>query len=94
MSTRVWYSRDNGYRHDFEIQANVDMARAEDTLLADVAEECAEDFHSNHDGWEATWPLTLRLYASEDGREVGRFEIDREAQPVFFVRAVSTKDPA
>jgi hypothetical protein len=90
MTTRVWYSRrEGGHRYEFEIPANVDMARADDELLADVAQDCAADFHSERDGWEARWPLTLYLYASKDGPEVGRFEVDREYEPSFIARAAA-----
>lgn len=49
-----------------------------------MAEACAEDYHSNHDGWEASWPVELRLY--EDGTEVARLIVECEHQPAFSVR--------
>ncbi|WOE32790.1 MULTISPECIES: hypothetical protein [unclassified Acinetobacter] len=30
------------------------------------ADDCAEDYYDNHDGWESTWPLEFHLYESED----------------------------
>jgi hypothetical protein len=48
------------------------------------AQECAEDYHNAHDGWEATWPVTIALYI--DGDPAGLFEVDREAEPVFIAR--------
>lgn len=47
------------------------------------AVDAAEDYHSNHDGWEARWPLTFAIYETEDGPEVGRFTVEREYEPQF-----------
>ena len=47
-----------------------------------VVTDLAEDYHCNHDGWEANWPLQIRIY--EDGAEVARFSVERESQPVFY----------
>lgn len=46
-----------------------------------IAEDCAEDFHGNHDGWDSSWPLQLTVIL-ESGEEI-TFEIDRESRPVF-----------
>lgn len=48
-----------------------------------IAEDCAEDYHSNHDGWEARWPLTFTI-ATEDETILGTFEVEREARPQFY----------
>jgi hypothetical protein len=32
-----------------------------------IAEECAEDFYENQDGWEASWPINFYLF--EDGKD-------------------------
>ena len=42
----------------------------------------AEEFESNHDGWEAEWPLEMRLY--EEGELQSTFEIEREMQPQYI----------
>jgi hypothetical protein len=47
-----------------------------------IVDELADDFHSNHDGWEASWPLQIRIY--ERGQEVARFEVEREYEPSFI----------
>lgn len=49
----------------------------------DMAVDAAEDYHSNHDGWEARWPLTFAIYETEYGPEVGRFTVEREYEPQF-----------
>jgi hypothetical protein len=56
----------------------------EDRDLTFTARYCAEDYHSNHDGWEASWPLTF-VILDEDLNELGCFLIDREAIPQFNI---------
>lgn len=46
-----------------------------------MAEDAAEDFHSNHDGWETSWPLTFVI--KQDGQVLGTFEVDRDTVPEF-----------
>lgn len=55
-----------------------------------IADELADDFHSNHDGWEAEWPLELRIY--KEGKEVARFSVEREYEPTFTPREIETPD--
>ena len=52
-----------------------------------AAQACAEDYHSNHDGWESNWPLTFRLW-DKTGKHLGDFGVDRDVEPVFFARKV------
>jgi hypothetical protein len=52
--------------------------------LRDVAVDAAEDYHSNHDGWESVWPLDIFIYESEEGPAIARFEVEREAVPQFY----------
>jgi hypothetical protein len=49
----------------------------------DQAVDAAEDYYSNHDGWEAKWPLTFTIYESEEGLEVAAFDVEMEAVPQF-----------
>ena len=54
-----------------------------------TAQECAEDYHHNHDGWELqSWPYTFALRAKEDGPIVARFAVDRESEPRFSATAL------
>lgn len=46
-----------------------------------VATDLAEDFADHHDGWESSWPLQIRIY--DHGQEIGRFEVEREFEPVY-----------
>lgn len=48
-----------------------------------VAEECAEDYWHNHDGWECSWPATIHLRETEEGPIVATFEVHMEAVPSF-----------
>lgn len=70
----VWYSIDDDYRY---------ALTATHHNWRDLAVDAAEDYHSNHDGWEATWPLEIVLYESENGVAVARFEVERETVPQF-----------
>lgn len=48
----------------------------------ELAQDAAEDFHSNHDGWECKWPLEFCVLL--DGKWYS-FTVDREAVPSFYV---------
>ncbi len=65
-------------RHEFKSHIGSGATAAGLRLLA---ENAAEDYHGEHDGWEATWPIKLVLYSGS--KELGRFEVDREAVPQF-----------
>lgn len=52
-----------------------------------LSAEAASDFHSNHDGWECSWPLEF-VILREDGSEVGRYLVERESEPVFYASRV------
>ena len=49
-----------------------------------IAQECAEDYYHNHDGWESSWPQLVYLRESEDGPIVAAFNVDMEAVPQFY----------
>jgi len=46
-----------------------------------IAEDAAEDYHSNHDGWESSWPVKIEVFNGT--RSLGVFEVEREMEPVF-----------
>lgn len=52
-----------------------------------IAEDCAENAFHEHDGWEASWPLTIRVYdaPTKEGFR-GEFEVDCEPLPQFYAR--------
>lgn len=53
-----------------------------------VVTDLAKDFHTNHDGWESSWPIQIRIY--EDRTEVARFMVEREHEPTFFAHELET----
>lgn len=80
----IWYSSE-GDCHPLEVDSTTCLHRPLEARH--VAEKCADDFHSNHDGWERSWPRTFTLHETEGGPVVATFEIEREAVPVFTARA-------
>lgn len=53
-----------------------------------LAQEAADDYHSNHGAWEARWPLVFAIYGSEAGPEQARLSVDMEARPHFTARPI------
>lgn len=49
----------------------------DDWRARDIAEDAAEHYFYNRDGWEDTWPVTFTVIG------VGTFSIDREDRPTF-----------
>jgi hypothetical protein len=86
----VWYSRGEGeYRYEMTTHDAWVITDPDDH--EHLAEKCADDFHSEHDGWEANWPLRITLYATKTGPAVATFEVEREYEPRFNAMKV---DPA
>lgn len=56
------------------------------------AEEAAEDYFHQHDGWEAHWPLVIALYDGPDGPELARYTVDREYCPEFYAARIERED--
>lgn len=54
----------------------------DDRRLRWIAEDAAKDYHSEHDGWEASWPVTISIF-DEAGVHLGDVEVEREYDPVF-----------
>lgn len=61
----------------------------DDMDLEECAKECADDYDSNHDGWECRWPLKFTLYRTETSPSLGVFVVEKEAQPVFSACKIS-----
>ena len=53
-----------------------------------IVEDMADDYHTNHDGWEANWPLTF-VILDEGNHELGRYLVDRETIPSFLARRLT-----
>ena len=73
-----WYAVIEVYGEPYRYQMHSVLRDAEDWAV-----EAAEDYHGNHDGWEAHWPLTFAIYETEDGPEIARFLVERETVPQF-----------
>ena len=55
-----------------------------------IAQDAADDFFSNHDGWEASWPLIITLHTIKGGLEKSRMIVDMEAVPTFTAQRIET----
>ena len=78
------YDDESGNRYRLTLDASYatyDLTDEDDQ--ADIAVECAADWHSNHDGWEANWPRVFVLYAGKESPALARLEVDRESVPSF-----------
>lgn len=77
-----WYEVDGGDR--FEIDGPswaYDLTHDQDQEA--LVDDCAEDYHKNHDGWEDTWPLKFSIAETEDGPIIATFNVERDYTPMF-----------
>ena len=87
---KIWYTvpdHDEVSRYSCEVSTS--------TTFDDLdyqAEICAENYNDEHDGWESTWPLTIALFASEDGPEIARFKVEQEFSPVYRAAVVEKEE--
>lgn len=81
IAPKIWYMTGQHGPYSIDVLSTADIHRPLEQQ--DIAEQCAEDFHSNHDGWEVVWPREFVLYETEDGPTLARFEVDMEARPEF-----------
>lgn len=84
---KIYYSVDNSDIYSFVSNwGHVDsILDADNDDLPDFAQDAAEDYHRNHDGWESVWPVVVTLYTddSEEAQEVAKFKVDRVPVPSF-----------
>jgi hypothetical protein len=52
-----------------------------------AAEQFAEWYHDNRDGWEACWPIIFSV-GDESGKLLGKVEVDRELRSHFVGRTL------
>lgn len=84
MPTTLYYSAyndDAGRRTPVTLIADYDLD--DDSWNDSLAEQCAADWHSNHDGFEARWPRVFALYRDRTGPAFARFTVGREYEPQF-----------
>lgn len=88
----IFYStHDQPFENAYERQFHTRYL--EPAWLDIAATECADEYHSNHDGWEDYWdagiPFTLwRLLENGEPERLGRFVIERETVPQFYTTKV------
>lgn len=76
----AWYGVEDEDRYE------CDWIGAESEHGPRLAEICAEHYHETTYGWTTTRPITLILYESETGPEIGRYEVARSDQPQFHAK--------
>ena len=84
MPTTLYYNPrgdDTGHRHAVTLDG--DYVLSDDTWNDSLAEQCAEDWHRNKDGWEGEWPRVFSLYRDKTGPAFASFEVEREYEPHF-----------
>jgi len=74
----VFYSVD-GSKYCYALKTNLDLEDDGEW----IAEQAADDYHSNHDGWEGHWPKDIRLHETDGGPVVATYEVEREYSPEF-----------
>ena len=52
-----------------------------------LVEECANQYHDDHDGWESDWPCFFMLWI--DGEYLGMFETELQYDPTFTAEKVA-----
>ena len=78
-NTYRYYFKQSGQDRDDAYSFSTDF---NDRSLRYVAEDAAEDYHSNHDGWESSWHLRFTIVDSQGIDH--DFEVSREAVPRFY----------
>lgn len=80
-----------GDEHLFEVEHRK-VDDIDDWEWESLAEECAEDYLHNHDGWEHTsWhmdPMEFWIY-DENKKFIGKFDVQLEYNPSFYARRVN-----
>lgn len=50
-----------------------DLEAYSDLELQFLAEECAADYHRNHDGWEAEFPIEIYIFKKRQTQNVSEY---------------------
>ena len=88
MPTTIYYSayESERTRHQVTLACEYDLSEASD--IEQIAELCADDWHDNHDGFEAKWPRVFAIFIDKTGPCFARFEVVREYEPTFCATPV------
>ncbi|HEJ9486047.1 TPA: hypothetical protein SMM93_001437 [Proteus mirabilis] len=59
---------------------------ADELSINVLVNECASDYHSEHDGNEYSWPVFFIIWVDSECK--GQFIVNRELDPVFSAKKV------
>lgn len=65
------------YSSDYNYDLKDDIERESLSLAM------ADQYYHEHEGYRADWPIHVILLDAEE-KPVGKFEVDREMEPVFY----------
>lgn len=68
------YTDKHGRRYDLESDI--------DEFGGDLFDAAAKDYHYNHNGWEAVWPIEFKLYDASGNIRLTAL-VEREVVPAF-----------
>ena len=75
------------YNYTYEIESCWD----EGDEVEYVAQDAAEEYHNDHDGWESSWPCDFTIW-NESGKNLGTFTVEREFDPTFSANRKGDKN--
>ena len=83
----LYYATEDSLEELFEYESFLYLDKKDMRHLTNLGRAMAEDYFSNHDGWEASWPITFHIF---DGKKelIGKVEVGMETEPVFYARKV------
>lgn len=79
---------DHGVDDGYKVETSWHL---DDEALGYIAEDAAEDFYNNCDGWESEWPLTFIIW-DNDGKEMGRYRVVIESAPLFTASEIKEEE--
>lgn len=79
----IWYSvEDDETRFEMKWPDNYDLSDIFDARA--MVRDAAEDYWSEHDGWDRRWPLRFYLYSDDTSEAVQAFCVEMELSPNFY----------
>lgn len=78
------YQIDDPIFREFAFDLETDL---DHDCLELVSELAADDFHSNHNGWDEHWPCDIYIF-DLDGKLMGDFVVQRYVQPIFTSKKI------
>jgi hypothetical protein len=85
----IWYSIPeicDESRYLMRLVGDVDVTRKLEQ--EDIAEQCANHYWCNHQGYEIRWPQDVNLFAKEDGERLATVNVNMDMSPVFTGKIV------